>query len=85
MHFDLLHLELDGSGAYGGIDENGRWTGLVGSLAYKTADLSAGGLTITAARSTAIDFNMAMVDDFLAIIGRSPKVLEMLFYRVSQK
>ena len=44
------------SGAYGSVDENGTWSGMVGELAYGRADVAVTGLYLRQDRATVTDY-----------------------------
>nr|XP_046182967.1 glutamate receptor ionotropic, kainate 4-like isoform X2 [Oncorhynchus gorbuscha] len=58
---ELLHfsyrLQLVADGVYGVPSANGTWTGMVGELISRKADLAVAGLTITSEREKVIDFS----------------------------
>ncbi|XP_052385649.1 glutamate receptor ionotropic, kainate 4-like isoform X2 [Oncorhynchus keta] len=58
---ELLHfsyrLRLVADGVYGVPSANGTWTGMVGELISRKADLAVAGLTITSEREKVIDFS----------------------------
>ncbi|XP_070290453.1 glutamate receptor ionotropic, kainate 4-like [Salvelinus sp. IW2-2015] len=56
LHFSY-HLRLVADGVYGVPSANGTWTGMVGELISRKADLAVAGLTITSEREKVIDFS----------------------------
>uniref|UniRef100_A0A6Q2XVX6 Glutamate receptor n=1 Tax=Esox lucius TaxID=8010 RepID=A0A6Q2XVX6_ESOLU len=56
LHFSY-RLQLVADGMYGTPGPNGTWTGMVGELISRKADLAIAGLTITSEREKVIDFS----------------------------
>ncbi|KAL0994606.1 hypothetical protein UPYG_G00124760 [Umbra pygmaea] len=56
LHFSY-RLQLVTDGLYGAMEVNGTWTGMVGELIARKADLAVAGLTITSEREKVIDFS----------------------------
>ncbi|KAJ7996851.1 hypothetical protein DPEC_G00222810 [Dallia pectoralis] len=56
LHF-RYHLQLVADGEYGTLGTNGTWTGMVGELISRKADMAIAGLTITSEREKVIDFS----------------------------
>ena len=46
---------------YGGIDENGTWSGMIGMLHYNQADIAVADFTPTPTRRQVVDFCMAFL------------------------
>ncbi|XP_051717071.1 glutamate receptor ionotropic, kainate 4 isoform X1 [Ctenopharyngodon idella] len=70
-------IRLVGDGLYGVPGANGTWTGMVGELISRKADLAVAGLTITAEREKVIDFSKPFMTLGISImyrvhIGRRP-------------
>ncbi|XP_031439702.1 glutamate receptor ionotropic, kainate 4 [Clupea harengus] len=70
-------IRLVGDGVYGVSGANGTWTGMVGELMTRKADLAVAGLTITAEREKVIDFSKPFMTLGISImyrvhIGRRP-------------
>uniref|UniRef100_A0A4W6CUZ2 Glutamate receptor n=1 Tax=Lates calcarifer TaxID=8187 RepID=A0A4W6CUZ2_LATCA len=65
-------IRLVGDGLYGVPGANGTWTGMVGELISRKADLAVAGLTITAEREKVIDFLQAFYDPRHQHHGRRP-------------
>ncbi|XP_063063592.1 glutamate receptor ionotropic, kainate 4 [Engraulis encrasicolus] len=70
-------INLVGDGVYGVSGANGTWTGMVGELMTRKADLAVAGLTITAEREKVIDFSKPFMTLGISImyrvhIGRRP-------------
>ncbi|XP_016149432.1 glutamate receptor ionotropic, kainate 4 [Sinocyclocheilus grahami] len=70
-------IRLVGDGVYGVSGTNGTWTGMVGELISRKADLAVAALTITAEREKVIDFSKPFMTLGISImyrvhIGRRP-------------
>lgn len=59
--------------AYGKEDENGDWSGIIGELSRRTADLGIGALTITYPREQVIDFTKPFMTFGITILYRKPQ------------
>lgn len=58
-------------GAYGFVNENGTWNGMIGQLVNKRADFAIADLTITDQRKQAVDFTEPFMTSHLAALVRS--------------
>ncbi|KAM9220519.1 glutamate receptor ionotropic, kainate 4 [Dugong dugon] len=63
-------IRLVGDGVYGVPEANGTWTGMVGELISRKADLAVAGLTITAEREKVIDFSKPFMTLGISILYR---------------
>ncbi|XP_004417279.1 PREDICTED: glutamate receptor ionotropic, kainate 4 [Odobenus rosmarus divergens] len=63
-------IRLVGDGVYGVPEANGTWTGMVGELITRKADLAVAGLTITAEREKVIDFSKPFMTLGISILYR---------------
>ncbi|KPP77053.1 hypothetical protein Z043_103548, partial [Scleropages formosus] len=63
-------IRLVGDGVYGVPGANGTWTGMVGELISRKADLAVAGLTITAEREKVIDFSKPFMTLGISILYR---------------
>uniref|UniRef100_A0A3B4VGN2 Glutamate receptor n=1 Tax=Seriola dumerili TaxID=41447 RepID=A0A3B4VGN2_SERDU len=63
-------IRLVGDGLYGVPGANGTWTGMVGELISRKADLAVAGLTITAEREKVIDFSKPFMTLGISIMYR---------------
>ncbi|XP_058490585.1 glutamate receptor ionotropic, kainate 4 isoform X1 [Solea solea] len=63
-------IHLVGDGLYGVPGANGTWTGMVGELISRKADLAVAGLTITAEREKVIDFSKPFMTLGISIMYR---------------
>uniref|UniRef100_A0A3B4A4U2 Glutamate receptor n=1 Tax=Periophthalmus magnuspinnatus TaxID=409849 RepID=A0A3B4A4U2_9GOBI len=63
-------IRLVGDGLYGVPGTNGTWTGMVGELISRKADLAVAGLTITAEREKVIDFSKPFMTLGISIMYR---------------
>ncbi|XP_016016751.2 glutamate receptor ionotropic, kainate 4 isoform X10 [Rousettus aegyptiacus] len=63
-------IHLVGDGVYGVPEANGTWTGMVGELISRKADLAVAGLTITAEREKVIDFSKPFMTLGISILYR---------------
>ncbi|XP_057409849.1 glutamate receptor ionotropic, kainate 4 isoform X2 [Balaenoptera acutorostrata] len=63
-------IRLVGDGVYGVPEANGTWTGMVGELIDRKADLAVAGLTITAEREKVIDFSKPFMTLGISILYR---------------
>ncbi|TNN01859.1 hypothetical protein fugu_011241 [Takifugu bimaculatus] len=63
-------IRLVGDGHYGVPGANGTWTGMVGELISRKADLAVAGLTITAEREKVIDFSKPYMTLGISIMYR---------------
>ncbi|KAM6970057.1 glutamate receptor ionotropic, kainate 4-like [Aplochiton taeniatus] len=64
-------LELVADGVYGVAEANGTWTGMVGELISRKADLAVAGLTITSGRQQVIDFSKPFMTLGISIMYRA--------------
>uniref|UniRef100_A0A8C3HKE4 Glutamate receptor n=1 Tax=Chrysemys picta bellii TaxID=8478 RepID=A0A8C3HKE4_CHRPI len=69
LHFNYK-IRLVGDGVYGVPEANGTWTGMVGELIARKADLAVAGLTITAEREKVIDFSKPFMTLGISILYR---------------
>ncbi|CAI5795273.1 glutamate receptor ionotropic, kainate 4 [Podarcis lilfordi] len=69
LHFNYK-IQLVGDGVYGVPEANGSWTGMVGELIARKADLAVAGLTITAEREKVIDFSKPFMTLGISILYR---------------
>ncbi|XP_061448670.1 glutamate receptor ionotropic, kainate 4 isoform X2 [Rhineura floridana] len=69
LHFNYK-IHLVGDGVYGVPEANGTWTGMVGELIARKADLAVAGLTITAEREKVIDFSKPFMTLGISILYR---------------
>ncbi|KAM9114080.1 glutamate receptor ionotropic, kainate 4 isoform 1-T1 [Pangshura tecta] len=69
LHFSYK-IRLVGDGVYGVPEANGTWTGMVGELIARKADLAVAGLTITAEREKVIDFSKPFMTLGISILYR---------------
>ncbi|XP_061537745.1 glutamate receptor ionotropic, kainate 4 [Phycodurus eques] len=63
-------IRLVGDGLYGVLGANGTWSGMVGELISRKADLAVAGLTITAEREKVIDFSKPFMTLGISIMYR---------------
>ncbi|XP_069853506.1 glutamate receptor ionotropic, kainate 4 isoform X2 [Dipodomys merriami] len=63
-------IRLVGDGVYGVPEANGTWTGMVGELISRKADLAVAGLTITSEREKVIDFSKPFMTLGISILYR---------------
>ncbi|XP_077578929.1 glutamate receptor ionotropic, kainate 4 isoform X3 [Stigmatopora nigra] len=63
-------IRLVGDGQYGAPGANGTWSGMVGELISRKADLAVAGLTITAEREKVIDFSKPFMTLGISIMYR---------------
>ncbi|XP_005988151.1 glutamate receptor ionotropic, kainate 4 isoform X1 [Latimeria chalumnae] len=63
-------IRLVADGVYGVPEANGTWTGMVGELITRKADLAVAGLTITAEREKVIDFSKPFMTLGISIMYR---------------
>ncbi|XP_075047136.1 glutamate receptor ionotropic, kainate 4 isoform X4 [Mixophyes fleayi] len=69
LHFNYK-IRLVADGLYGVPELNGSWTGMVGELISRKADLAVAGLTITAEREKVIDFSKPFMTLGISILYR---------------
>uniref|UniRef100_A0A8C1Q9N3 Glutamate receptor n=1 Tax=Cyprinus carpio TaxID=7962 RepID=A0A8C1Q9N3_CYPCA len=72
-----FRIKLVDDGLYGAPEPNGSWTGMVGELINRKADLAVAGFTITSEREKVIDFSKPFMNLGISIlyrfhIGRKP-------------
>ncbi|XP_028819512.1 glutamate receptor ionotropic, kainate 5 isoform X3 [Denticeps clupeoides] len=72
-----FRIKLVDDGLYGAPEPNGSWTGMVGELINRKADLAVAGFTITSEREKVIDFSKPFMSLGISIlyrvhIGRKP-------------
>lgn len=65
-----FHLKLVEDGLYGAPEPNGSWTGMVGELINRKADLAVAAFTITAEREKVIDFSKPFMTLGISILYR---------------
>ncbi|KAF0292382.1 Glutamate receptor ionotropic, kainate 1 [Amphibalanus amphitrite] len=63
-------------GEWGGLDANGRWTGLVGMLQRQEVDVSVGHLSITRDRSQVIDYTESLFMLGYSLFIKKPSTLD---------
>nr|XP_057902812.1 glutamate receptor ionotropic, kainate 5-like isoform X2 [Doryrhamphus excisus] len=63
-------IKLVDDGLYGAPDPNGSWTGMVGELINRKADLAVAGFTITSEREKVIDFSKPFMTLGISILYR---------------
>uniref|UniRef100_A0A4W3I6F7 Glutamate receptor n=1 Tax=Callorhinchus milii TaxID=7868 RepID=A0A4W3I6F7_CALMI len=63
-------IQLVADGVYGVAEPNGTWTGMIGELVTRKADLAVAGLTITAEREKVIDFSKPFMTLGISILYR---------------
>ncbi|XP_054620043.1 glutamate receptor ionotropic, kainate 5-like isoform X2 [Dunckerocampus dactyliophorus] len=63
-------IKLVDDGLYGAPDPNGSWTGMVGELMNRKADLAVAGFTITSEREKVIDFSKPFMTLGISILYR---------------
>ena len=74
LNFSMKTIRPE-DGLYGSLVEEGngtRWSGMVAQLIEGKADLCAGGLTVSVARSSVIDFSIGLVEDVTSLILINP-------------
>ncbi|GFR01075.1 probable glutamate receptor [Trichonephila clavata] len=62
--------------AFGSIDKNGEWTGMIGMLKRNEADLAIGWLSNTYERQTVVDFSFPYLIDANVFVTAAPKILQ---------
>ncbi|XP_050184111.1 glutamate receptor ionotropic, kainate 5-like, partial [Myiozetetes cayanensis] len=67
-----FQLRLVEDGLYGAPEPNGSWTGMVGELINRKADLAVAAFTITAEREKVIDFSKPFMTLGISILYRCP-------------
>uniref|UniRef100_A0A8C8SMX3 Glutamate receptor n=1 Tax=Pelusios castaneus TaxID=367368 RepID=A0A8C8SMX3_9SAUR len=65
-----FHIRLVEDGLYGAPEANGSWTGMVGELINRKADLAVAAFTITAEREKVIDFSKPFMTLGISILYR---------------
>ncbi|XP_014814815.1 PREDICTED: glutamate receptor ionotropic, kainate 5-like, partial [Calidris pugnax] len=65
-----FHIKLVEDGLYGAPEPNGSWTGMVGELINRKADLAVAAFTITAEREKVIDFSKPFMTLGISILYR---------------
>ncbi|XP_058876451.1 glutamate receptor ionotropic, kainate 5-like isoform X1 [Acipenser ruthenus] len=65
-----FRIKLVDDGLYGAPEPNGSWTGMVGELINRKADLAVAGFTITAEREKVIDFSKPFMTLGISILYR---------------
>ncbi|CAM4762379.1 unnamed protein product [Rotaria magnacalcarata] len=71
LHFNYS-IRIAKDAAYGKEDDNGQWSGIIGELTRRTADLGIGALTITYPREQVIDFTKPFMTFGITILFRKP-------------
>ncbi|KAL5004946.1 hypothetical protein ScPMuIL_018402 [Solemya velum] len=67
--FEFSHVS---DGRYGSLKADGNWTGMIGELQNKDADIAAAPLTITSKRMEAVDFSHPFMDAGVRILIKIP-------------
>ncbi|KAK8784934.1 hypothetical protein V5799_008701 [Amblyomma americanum] len=75
-----FELRLVRDGTYGTVNGHGEWNGLMREVMDREADLAIGDLTITVARSHAVDFTQPFLHTGIGILYRRPLQESRLFY-----
>ena len=65
-----LDLSFPDDRQWGGLSANGTWTGMVGQLVSKKADISSSSLSISHQRHMAIDFTQPILLDQITLVGQ---------------
>nr|XP_040579134.1 glutamate receptor ionotropic, delta-2-like [Lepeophtheirus salmonis] len=60
---------------WGSTDENGSWTGIIGMIERREADIGIGTITRTYDRAQAVDFSLGFVEQFLTFFAHVPQEL----------
>lgn len=63
-------------GKYGTLGTNGNWTGMIGEIVRKEADLAVAPLTITSVREDAVDFTQPFLHTGIGILMERDTILE---------
>ncbi|CAL1544183.1 unnamed protein product, partial [Lymnaea stagnalis] len=66
-------LRIAEDGEYGKYLGNGTWTGMIGQLIRRTADIAIGPLTITSTRERALDFSTPFMNTGISVIMAKPQ------------
>lgn len=61
LHFDYT-IQLEESGQFGSVNDEGEWNGIVRKLIDKKADIALGTMHVIAERETVIDFTVPIYD-----------------------
>lgn len=75
-----FELRLVRDGTYGIVNARGEWSGIIREVMDREADLAIGDLTITVARSRAVDFTLPFLNTGIGILYRKPPQESRLFY-----
>ncbi|XP_071131796.1 glutamate receptor 4-like [Mytilus edulis] len=68
--------------AYGSLEDDGTWNGMVGMVMSNDADFAAGPFTITSARESVIDFTTTYMEEGIGILTMRPKEEENKEYKM---
>jgi len=61
---------------YGAMEPSGQWSGMVGELVGKKADMAVADLTITEAREKVIDFSVPFMQGGIQMLARKGEIME---------
>ncbi|KAK4313235.1 hypothetical protein Pmani_015412 [Petrolisthes manimaculis] len=65
-------VEVPSDGQWGGVQEDGTVTGMVGEVAARRAHLAINEITITASRETVVDFSYPYFFDSTSVVSKAP-------------
>ncbi|XP_065594000.1 probable glutamate receptor [Cyrtonyx montezumae] len=80
LHFSY-RVKVVGDGKYGAISSNGNWTGMIGEILRKEADIAVAPLTVTSAREEVVSFTTPFLQTGIGILLRKDTISqEMSFF-----
>ncbi|NXU74228.1 GLRK protein, partial [Oreotrochilus melanogaster] len=80
LHFSY-RVKVVGDGQYGAVTSNGNWTGMIGEILRKEADIAVAPLTVTSAREEVVSFTTPFLQTGIGILLRKDRVSqEMSFF-----
>ncbi|KAK1805400.1 hypothetical protein P4O66_019716 [Electrophorus voltai] len=78
-------IKLVDDGLYGAPEPNGSWTGMVGELINRKADLAVAGFTITSEREKVIDFSKPFMTLGISILYRVHIMCDLLIWPIAME
>ncbi|PKU34411.1 hypothetical protein llap_15284 [Limosa lapponica baueri] len=80
LHFSY-RVKVVGDGQYGAVSSTGNWTGMIGEILRREADIAVAPLTVTSAREEVISFTAPFLQTGIGILLRKDTVSqEMSFF-----
>ena len=64
-----VNFMIPGDGAWGALNSNGTWTGMIGMLIKKEVDIAAADLSATEARQRVVKFSSAIAEEIVTLVA----------------